>query len=184
MSARTKPAGLVRRPSRAIPAGLLALALLIIGGAAAWLLGTYLFTSAWPATTQGVVESISQTSLDAVAVKIAAVVVAVVGLALLVAALVPGRSARILVLDDAIPGETALSRRDLARRIERRAEHVDGVHSVRAEVGRRRIDVEVQTVVDDTAPVQRSAAAAVERAVAELRPAGGLRPRVRVHRRS
>lgn len=184
MSARTRGSGLIRRPSRAIPTGLLAVALVALGGLGSWLLGTYLIDDAWPSAASATVETISGTGLDATAVRIAAVVLAVVGLALLLCALVPGRPSRVRLLGDEIPGETAISRTDLARRIERRTEHVDGVHSASVAVGRRRIDVTVETVVDDTAPVTRGATAAVEQALAELRPAGPARPRVRTHRRS
>lgn len=184
MSAKPKLGGLVRHPARAIPVGLLAVALLAVGIPAVWLLGTLLLEGAWPQAADGALRTVGDTSLDSLPARIAAVVLAVLGLALLLCALVPGRPARVRVLDDTIPGETALSRRDLARRVQRRAEHVDGVHSVRAEVGRRRIDVVVQTVVDHTEPVRHSAQEAVERAVAELRPDGARRARVRVHRRS
>lgn len=184
MSARAKTVKLVRRPSRAVPVGILAVVLVVIGTAGVWLLGTYLIDGAWPSAAGGAVSSVGSTGLNSVVLKIAACVVAVFGLALLLAALLPGRPARVRVLDHEVPGETALHRRDLARRIQRRAEQVDGVHSVRAEVVRRRLDVDVFTVVDHTDPVLRSATAAVEKAVAELRPDGGLRPRVRIHRRS
>ncbi|MDO8393054.1 MAG: DUF6286 domain-containing protein, partial [Dietzia sp.] len=63
-------------------------------------------------------------------------------------------------------------------------ENVDGVHSASVAVRRRRIDVAVETVVDDAAPVTRGAKDAVDRALAELRPASPSRPRVRTHRRS
>lgn len=182
MSARTR--GLVRRPPRTIPAGLLALALLALGGVGIWLLGTYLVDDTWPPAASGSVGSVADTTLDSLAMQVAAVALAVVGLVLILCALVPGRPARVQILVDDIPGETALSRRDLARRIQRRAENVDGVHSARVSVGRRRVDVAVETVVDDTAPVTSGASLAVDQALAELRPATPTRPRVRTHRRS
>ena len=184
MSARTRGSGLIRRPPRAIPVGLLAAALLVAGGLGSWLLGTYLVDGTWPSAASATVDSISGTGIGSTEMRIAAVVLAVVGLALLLAALMPGRPSRVLVLEDDVPGETAISRRDLARRIQRRTENVDGVHSTSVAVRRRRIDVAVATVVDDPAPVTRGAKDAVDRALAELRPAGPSRPRVRTHRRS
>lgn len=184
MSARRGTTGLVGRPSRTIPAGLLAAMLLILGGLGVWLLGTYLVNGTWPGAASSAVTGISDTTLGSPVIQAVAVVLAVVGLAMLLAAIVPGRPSRVPVLADDIPGETALSRRDLARRIQRRAENVDGVHSARVVARPRAIDVRVETVVDDTAPVARAATAAVDEAVRELRPADSPRSRVRIHRRS
>lgn len=184
MSGRRQPASLVRHPSRAVPVGLLAVALGGIGAAGLWLLATCLVTDAWPAAASRRVEALASTRLDSVPVQVTAVVAGVLGVAMMLSALWPGRPKRLRALEGQTPGETALPRRDLARRIQHRAQHVDGVHSARVQVKRRRIDVAVQTVVDDPANVRHRATAAVERAVAELRPTTDLRPRVRVHRRS
>lgn len=184
MSARPRRSTLIRRPPRAIPAGLLAAALLALGGLGCWLLGTYLLQGTWPAAATGAVDAVAGMTLGSMAVRLVAVGLALAGLALLVSALVPGRPSRVRVLDDDIPGETAISRRDLARSIARRTETVDGVHSASATIRRRRIDVSVWTVVDDPSPVSRAASTAADRALAELRPAGPLRPRVRTDRRS
>ncbi|MET3861722.1 hypothetical protein ABIE38_002658 [Dietzia sp. 2505] len=181
MSARS---GLIRRPARAVPVGLLAVGLLALGGLGTWLLVTYLVDGTWPSAASGTVETIAGTGMESTTMRIAAAVVAAVGLALLLPALVPGRPSRVLVLGDDVPGETAISRRDLARRLQRRTENVDGVHSASVAVRGRRVDVAVETVVDDPAPVTRGATAAVEQALAELRPTGPSRPRVRTHRRS
>lgn len=184
MSARTTPGSLIRRPARAVPVGILAVALLAAGGMGVWLLGTYLAEGTWPPSASGAIASVGDTSLDATVVRVVAIGLAVVASVLLLAALVPGRPSRVRVLDGDVPGETALSRRDLARRIQRRAENVDGVYSTSVEVTRRRIDVLVRTVVDDTAPVLQAASVAVDRAVHALRPAAPARPRVRIHRRN
>ncbi|MBM7232022.1 DUF6286 domain-containing protein [Dietzia cinnamea] len=184
MSARPRRSTLIRRPPRAIPVGLLAVALVVLGGLGIWLLGSYLINDTWPLAASSTVASVAETGLDSTAMRVVAVVLALVGLALLVSALVPGRPSRVRVLDDDIPGETAISHRDLARRIERRTENVDGVHSTRVSVRPRRIDVAVKTVVDDPAPVTQGAKDAVDHALCELRPADPLRPRVRTDRRS
>ena len=183
MSTRPRRSTLIRRPPRAIPVGLLAVALVVLGGLGIWLLGSYLINDTWPLAASSTVASVAETGLDSTAMRVVAVVLALVGLALLVSALVPGRPSRVRVLDDDIPGETAISRRDLARSIARRTETVDGVHSASATIRRRRIDVSVWTVVDDPSPVSRAASTAADRALAELRPTGPLRARVRTHRR-
>jgi hypothetical protein len=58
------------------------------------------------------------------------------------------------------------------------------VHSARADVSGRRLDVLVRTVVDDPEPVLRAARAAVQDSVDELRPTAALRTRVRIRRMS
>lgn len=184
MSARSTPSSLVRRPSRAIPAGLLAVALVVAGGLGVWLLGTYLFDDAWPPAAADAVAAVANSTLDHPIMRVVAIVLAVAGIAMLLAAIIPGRPSRVRLLDDQIPGETAISHRDLARRVQRRAQNVDGVHSARVTVGRRRIDVLVRTVVDDTAPVATAARAAVEHTVRELQFAPSPRSRVRTRRRS
>lgn len=184
MSSHRTPSSLVRRPSRAVPAGLLAAVLLVAGGLGVWLLGTYLVDDGWPPAASGTVTAVAGTTLDNPIVRTVGIAVAVVGIALLLAAIIPGRPSRLRVLSGDIPGETALSHRDLGRRIQQRAENVDGVHSCRVEVGRRRVDVTVRTVVDDPAPVARAAEAAVDNAVRELRPADPMPTRVRILRRS
>lgn len=183
MSARPRRSTLIRRPPRAIPAGLLAAALLALGAVGCWLLGTYLLQGTWPVAAARVVDAVAGMTLGSTAVRLVAVGLALVGLAWLLAALVPGRPARVRVLDDDVPGETAISRTDLARCIARRTETVDGVHSANATIRRRRIDVLVWTVVDDPRPVSRAASEAVDRTLAELRPTGQLRPRVRTGRK-
>lgn len=184
MSTRSAHNTLVTRPPRTIPVWILAVALLAAGGLGIWLLGTFLVEDTWPAPASGTLATISEYTLDSLPVRLTAIALAVAGLAMLLAALVPGRPARVSALADDVPGHTAISRKDLARRIQRRTENVDGVHSAAVSVRRRRIDVMVDTVVDDPAPVTRGATAAVEQALAELRPATPSRHRVRTHRRS
>lgn len=183
MSAVTGGARLVRRPARAVPACALGSALLALGVTGIWLLGTYAVEGRWPAGVDGVVETVASTPVESVAMQGAAVVVCVIGVLLLLAALWPGRPARVRVLADDIPGETAMHRRDLVRHLRGRAENVDGVHSARATVRRGQVDVVIETVVDDPAPVARAATTAVDAAVAELRPATPTRARVRTRRR-
>lgn len=178
----TNPRRLDRRPTRSVPVGLLGLVVLAIGLLAAWLVGTFLIDGAWPASAQSGLQSIGDLRLDSTPVLITAGVLAVLGLILLLAALLPGRASRSRVLEDEIPGQTAVSHRDLARRATLRAERVDGVHSARADVSGRRLDVLVRTVVDDSESVLRAARTAVEESVDELRPATAFRTRVRIRR--
>lgn len=176
------PRRLDRHPTRSVPVGLLGLIVLVAGLLAAWLLGTLLIDGAWPTWAQSRVQTISDLRLDSTPVLVTACVLAVLGLLLLLAALLPGRASRTRVLEDEIPGQTAVSHRDLARRVTLRVERVDGVHSARADASGRRLDVLVRTVVDDSESVLRAARTAVEESVDELRPATAFRTRVRIRR--
>ena len=184
MSATATPRRLVRHPARAIPAVLVSIALLVGGALGVWLLGAYFLHGTVPTEASGAITAISGTRLDSIAAKVVAVALAVLGLLMILSALVPGRPSRTQILAGDVPGDTAISRRDLARRIRRRAEQVDGVHSARVEIKRRRTEVVVRTVVDDTEPVLHAARAAVEEAVEDLHPARSAPPRVRIVRRS
>lgn len=161
MSATT-PRRLDRRPTRSVPAALLGLVVLAVGLLAAWLLGAYLIDGAWPDSAQPRLQSIGDLRLDSTPVLVTAGVLAALGLILLLAALLPGRASRSRVLEDEIPGQTAVSHRDLARRVTLRAERVDGVHSARADISGRRLDVLVRTVVDDSESVLRAVVDASE----------------------
>lgn len=178
----TAPPRLIRRPARTVPTALLGLLLLAGGLLAVWLLGSLLLDGAWPASSRSTLESIGALRLDSAPVLVTAGVLALLGLVLLLAALLPGRPSRSLVLAGDTPGGTAVPHRDLARRITRRVEAVDGVHSARATVSGRRLEVLARTVVDDSESVLRAARTAVERSVDELRPETAFRTRVRVSR--
>jgi hypothetical protein len=178
------PRRLDRRPTRSVPVGLLGLLLLAGGLLGAWLLGSLLVDGAWPEAARARLQVIGGLRLDSAPVLVAAGVLAALALVLLLAALLPGRSSRLPVLEDEVPGQTVVPRRDLARRAALRAERVDGVHSARADVSGRRLDVLVRTVVDDPEPVLRAARAAVQDSVDELRPTAALRTRVRIRRMS
>ncbi|MFN7243637.1 MAG: alkaline shock response membrane anchor protein AmaP, partial [Dietzia cercidiphylli] len=65
MSARTRGSGLIRRPPRAIPVGLLAAALLVAGGLGSWLLGTYLVHGTWPGPASPTVSGVAETGRGA-----------------------------------------------------------------------------------------------------------------------
>lgn len=166
-----------------MPIALVGVALIVFGALGLWLLGTYVVEGRWPVAAADSVDALAWTTLESVAAQAVAGTLAVLGLVLVVLAAWPGRPARLSILADEIPGETALSRRDLARRLRSAAENVDGVHSARVRPGRQRIEVEVVTVVEDPAPVVHAANAAVDRAVAELRPSGPTATRVRARRR-
>lgn len=183
MSARHGRFRLVRRPSRVIPVALVGVSLLVLGVLGLWLLGTYVSEGQWPVAAANSVNALAWTTLESLAAQAVASVLAVLGLALILAAAWPGRPSRLVVLEDGIPGQTAMSRRDLSRYLESSAGRVDGAHSAEVKPRRRRIDVDVVTVVDDPAPVIAAARHAVDDAVGGLRPSGPSTIRVRARRR-
>ncbi|OYN96938.1 DUF6286 domain-containing protein [Enemella evansiae] len=176
------PRRLSRRPARVIPVTILAVVLVAIGALGAWILGTLLVTGTWPAQAVGPINSTAGTRLDSPAAITAAGVLAVLGLIMVLAAIIPGKRSKVDILGGDVPGETVISDRDLARRIRLRTEQIDGVHSTQAHVSPRRAEVTVRTVVDDVAPVREATRAAAEQAVAELRPTAPMRTQVRVQR--
>ncbi|MDO5099371.1 MAG: DUF6286 domain-containing protein [Corynebacterium sp.] len=176
------PRSLTRRPSRTIPATVLAIALVVLGGVGLWLLGTHVVTGQWPHQAHATMTTIASTHLASAAVVTAACVLAVIGVLLLLLALWPGQPRRVAVLADEIPGETVMTRRDLASLIQHRVEQVDGVDSVKVTASRRRADLRVGSVLGNTEPLHSAVQAAAEDALLQLKPAAGIRPRVRLRR--
>ena len=104
MSARQAGAGLVRRPARAVPTGLVGVILLVFGGLGLWLLGTYLIEGRWPVAAANSVDALAWTTLESIAAQAAAGAMVVLGLVLVVIAAGPDVP-RLLIMDDEIPGE-------------------------------------------------------------------------------
>ncbi|WP_114853958.1 DUF6286 domain-containing protein [Brachybacterium sp. YJGR34] len=175
----TAPARLARRPARSVPAAVLALLAIAAGGTGLWLFGSFLLDGAWPAAAAEAVSAVGATRLDSTPILIGAGLLGLLGLLLALSGIAPGDPGRRAILADDVPGQTAVSRRDLAHRVQRRIEHVDGVRDARVSVRRRRVDVLVRTPLEDTATVARRTRAEAEAALASLRPSTPLRPRVR-----
>ena len=103
---------------------------------------------------------------------------------MIILALWPGAFERTEVLADNVPGQTAISRRDLARLVQAHVERVDGVHSARVRVRRNRVNVTVFSVLDDLEPVRQAAQKAAEQAIQTLKPVGAAHSRVRIQHTS
>ena len=175
---------LIRRPSRSAPVIVLALLLLIAGGLGVWALGNRLLNGAWPNGISSAVSGLGSTIIGAPAVLATACFVAVCGLFMILLALWPGAFERAEVLADNVPGQTAISRRDLARLVQTHVERVDGVHSTRVRVRRTRVNVTVFSVLDDLEPVRQAAQKAAEQAIQTLKPVGTAHSRVRIQHTS
>jgi hypothetical protein len=177
----TTPRRLDRRPSRATPVVLLALVLLVLGGFAVWALGSLVLDGAWPASATSAIGELGGLRLDSTPVLVTGCVLAVLGLLMILAAILPGGRSRMHLLEDDVPGSTVISRRDLAGRVRARTEEVDGVQGTQVDAGRRTLTVRARTVVDEVGPVESDVREAAEAAVAELRP--DTMPSIRVRMR-
>ena len=82
---------LIYRPSRSVPATILALILLVAGGLGAWLTGYRLITGSWPHRMVNTLDTVGAASLSSIAMLVAAGIAAAFGIFLVIAALWPGR---------------------------------------------------------------------------------------------
>ena len=175
---------LIRRPSRSIPSVILALMLLAAGSLGSWLLGHRIVSGTWPDRAATTLDAVGSATLGSAAVLIIAGIVAVCGLVMILMALWPGVPERVEILPDAVPGQTAVTRRDLSGLVRTQIEQVDGVHSATVRVRRSRVDVVVLSVLDDLDPVHEAARKKTDEALQTLQPVGITRSRVRIKRTS
>ena len=181
---KTPVQNLIRRPSRSLPViypGVTAPHRRRAGNLA---LGNRLLNGAWPNGTSSAVSGLGSTIIGSPAVLAAACFVIVCSLFMILLALWPGAPERAEVLADNIPGQTAISRRDLARLVQTHVERVDGVHSARVRARRTRVNVTVFSVLDDLEPVRQAAQKAAEQAIQTLKPVGTAHSRVRIQHTS
>ncbi|WP_432927098.1 DUF6286 domain-containing protein [Microbispora sp. CA-135349] len=175
-------AGRAFRPSRGLPAAVAALALLGIGGLTAVhvvsaLLGLpvkivpYDQWARWARTT----------AWDDTRALAVASALALIGLALILIAAVPGRG-RMVALRTGDPNlAVGMPRRTLARALRARANEVDGVRAARARMRGWHADVSVRTDLRDTTALGERVRTAVEDELARLAPAHRVSLHLRVH---
>ena len=176
MSTKTTRHTIRRRPTRSIPAIIVALVLLAVAIGAVWA-GITALTGG----STGVIESATVaagTPWSAQAAFIPSIAVAIIGLVLILTALVPGHHDAHLV-DHPGTAEAALTRRGLRTYLDDQASDVDGVDSARTTVKGRKTDVRVGTYALD----HRAVGSDVRRTLQGRTDALNLKhaPRVRVH---
>ena len=173
---------LVYRPSRSVPATILALLLLVVGGLGAWLTGYRLVVGSWPHRTITTLDAIGALSLSSIAVLIAAGLTAAFGLFILLAALWPGRCEHVEVFPDAIPGQTAVRHSDLASLVKMHVEQLATIRSASATVRRSRVDVVVFSDADDLDAVREAASRKTDEALETFQPVGITHGHIRAKR--
>ena len=177
---RTPVPKLIHRPSRSAPAALLALLLLALGALGIWLLGYRLITGVWPQRSVTTLQAISSASFDSTWVLIIAGVAAACGLAMLISAFLPGKFDRVAILQDDLPGQTAVSHRDLATLVKNQLEQIGDIRSATVTVHRSRIDVIAFTDLDDLSTLNEVVSQKTDEALRTFQPSGITRSRVRI----
>ncbi|MBR8742232.1 hypothetical protein DSY14_10920 [Nocardiopsis sp. MG754419] len=173
------------RPRRSLPAVLVGTVIVLIAvAAAAEVIGSLVGAPPWVPPMERVTEPILGARLHDPATVIASLVVAAIGLALLLGALVPGGVSHVVLRTDDRDLVVGLSRRGLGRVVEQAAREVDGVTGVRARVGRRTVRVAVDTPAreDPEVELRTRVAERISGRVTALDPYRSVRVRVRVHR--
>ncbi|MCC9197219.1 DUF6286 domain-containing protein [Arthrobacter sp. zg-Y820] len=153
------PVTLRPRPSRAVPAIICGLVLLAVGVLLIWAAIARLAQGQWPPFFTAVSDWLASLSWNSVGAWVAGILLAVVGLALLLAVFIPGRfhSLRLhLEPQREVVGrsQAVMSRRAAARLAAATCEHIDGVSSATATATDREVRVTVNTALRDTADLQ------------------------------
>lgn len=152
------------RPSRTVPALIVAILLLALGVALAWLAVARLVDGTWSTLLQGARDGLAGLRWNSASLWGAGVAAVVLGLVLLACALLPGAFNALSVRNanrdtvggetDTGPGvlgrETVMSRRAVAHLARAHCVQIDGVRSATATVSNRRVNLKVKTSLRET----------------------------------
>jgi hypothetical protein len=152
MSTRTTRRSIQRRPSRSVPALIVALVLLTLAVAAVWA-GVTALTGGSTAVIEGVTGA-AGTPWSSQAAYIPSIAVALIGVVLILTAVLPGRYNAHLVNHEGVT-EAALTRRGLKTYLEDQAMGIDGVDSARASVKGRQASIRIGTYALDRHEVEK-----------------------------
>lgn len=172
---------LLRRPSRSVPATIVAVLLLALGALTAVAAGARLVNGRWPGSVRGPAGTASAYTWGTSTVIAAGGVAAVLGLILVIAAVKPGSYLGAhLHIDDAdtevLDTDYVISTRALARLAAAKADQVDGVDKVAASASGRRVHVRVTTTSEQATQIHER----VMTTVTDALSAAGVQPPARV----
>ncbi len=171
-----KSSSLRRRPSRTVPAAIVAVLLAAAGVAGVWATVQWLATGKWPGWVGSSHLWGATQTWGSVIVIVISVVVALAGLLLLVTALRPGMP-NAYEIDPGKTGgrsetdstEFVMTRRAVAKLATAHADLVDGVDSVSAAVTSRRVNLSVKTSSAQTDDIDQLVTAKVTDALTAVR---------------
>ncbi|RJT75118.1 hypothetical protein D6T63_18200 [Arthrobacter cheniae] len=167
-SSSTSPStsqSLHRRSSRSLPATLTALVLLAAAVACAWIGITRITTGTWPDFLRSGREATASLTWNSPAVITAAILLALLGLTLLLAALLPGQHSTIRLNEPdnrrAGTSEAVLTRRGLSKIAAAHIDRTDGVDRSSVTTTAKRMDVNVRTPLHDAGDLSNRLEAAL-----------------------
>lgn len=168
------------RPSRTIPATIVALVLTAIGVLAAVAGIARLVNKTWPSQVTGPAGTVSGAAWGSAGVIVAGIVVALLGLILLIAGIKLGgfKTARLSAPDGGDVGDTdyVISTRAIAKLAASRADTVDGVDKVSVSASGARVHLHIATNSEQTTDISDR----VRHTVAEVLTATGISPMPRI----
>lgn len=170
-----------RRPSRTVPAMIVAVVLLVIGVLTAVAAISRLVDGRWPAQVTSTAPTVAALTWGSAAVLSVGAVLVLIGLPLLVAGIKLGgfKAAPLAArgTSEAVSDtEFVISSRSLARLAAARADQVDGVNKVSASASGGRIHLSITTTSEQTAAIRQQ----VHDGVTERLSTTGVRPVPRV----
>lgn len=182
-SPNTSPS-LHRRSSRSLPATLTALVLLLTAVAGAWIGITRITTGTWPEFLRSGREASTYLTWSSPAVITAAIIMALLGLILLLAALLPGQHSTIR-LDEPENrrvgnSEAVLTRRGLSKIAAAHIDRTDGVDRSSVTTTAKRMDVSVRTPLHDAGDLSNRLEASLNTKMHDLGVIPKLAIKVRV----
>lgn len=170
-----------RRPSRIVPASIVAVVLLAVGVLAALVAIARLVNGTWPSPVTTAASGVTDLTWGSTAIITVAAVTTLIGLVLLVAGLKPGafRTARLQpASDNGLTADTdfVISTRAMARLAVARADLVDGVDKVSASASGRRVHLRAATTSEQAEVVRRQ----ISEGVTQMLSTAGVQPMPRV----
>ena len=175
---------MIRRPRRSLPATLVALALLAAAFLIAVSCGQLLLDQTPLLPFAAVAETGAALTWNQVIVLTAAAVVAVLGLALMVAALCPGTPTVIALAPRDGQPDAGATHRSLTRALTLAARNVDGVDKASVRVRPRTITAAIRTPLRDPADLPEQVRTAITERLDDIAPAQRAQIRVRTTTRS